>query len=381
MEKRDIDGVIATTRDNIEYISGFTTMALRYEFKQFALIIPFEGEPALVLDTVHIGNAKNTSWIENLKIWGIDGRNYVDCIKEICNELGIHNRRIGMELNWRLNMTQNQFDYLKKDLAKAEIVDATDIFEDIRVVKSDEEVRRIKKACDITVMSWKEAFDSLKAGKTERDLLNDITISMLEKGADNNYNYYAGKGALHLRSGEKRKTQMGPAISDRVIKSGDIIRIDGGASYKGYVCDMCRTFIFDGMPNNEQQKLFDTLVEAHKIIPDTIKPGFTTTDIYRSIMRVVKEAGHDKHVVRWGHANLPFSHLIGHNIGFHIHERPDIYDGEMTVWKPGMVMAVELLLGEYEEENDYLITEEGCELLTPLEHKSGYLEGETWKIL
>jgi len=380
MDERKVDGMFLTTREAIEFVSGFETIAMTYPFKQFAVVVPRDRDPILVIDVLHIPNAANTSWVDNVKVWGEKGTTHMDGLVDAITEAGLAGKTVGSELGpeTRLNMTILDYEALKRRLPKMKVVDGSDITRKIRMVKSPEELARIRKACEITCESFGAAFEKLRQGMTERAFLNSVEMEMLERDADCGYNRV--EAVIHVCTGPDRKGQYAAVPVDRKIAKGDFVRIDGCAQYKHYVCDMTRSFYFDTEVDSAKKKRMNALVKAQQAIPKVARPGVTSDELVNTVLEVFKNEGVADQIVRWVTPRQGAKYIIGHNFGFVIHEEPDIYEGGKDVWRENMVFACELILGEYEEENDYLVTKNGCELLTPLEHKASFKQGEPWKI-
>jgi Xaa-Pro aminopeptidase len=380
MERESIDGLILTMRENIEYISGFQTILFYYPFKQFCLILNMDDDPYLVVDQLHTTTAANTSWTNNVRVWGTDGVSHLDAISKAVGEAGLTNKRVGMELgaSTRLNMTQFDYELFRKKLPWMKLVDGAAIPREARMVKSEEELSRVRMASQILAKAWKTGFESLRAGMTEKEFLRSIEIEMLRLGADSGYN--KAEGILHVSTGKEKMRQYGSVPVDRRIEKGDFVRIDGGATFKRYSCDMTRSFYFGQKPSPEDRHLMDALIRAHARIPEVVRPGITSGQIVDEVLKIFREERVEKAVVKWNTAKTQFKYLIGHGIGLIMHEDPYIVQGGEFKWREKMVFACELLLKEFEEENTYEIGKSGAKLLTPLEHKSAFSEGEHWKL-
>ena len=119
MEEARLDAVFLTNRDNVEYMSGFTTVSWRLADKRFWLVVPLEGEPILTVDLVHEVNAQETSCIDDVRIWGKDGRSYIEHLVEIFRDLKLDSKTVGMELGHgtMLHMSQNDYAAIMKRLS------------------------------------------------------------------------------------------------------------------------------------------------------------------------------------------------------------------------------------------------------------------------
>ena len=238
MEESKLDAVLLTSRDNVEYLSGFSTVSWRLPDKRFWLVIPLEEEPILTVDLVHEMNAQETSCIEDVRIWGKDGRSYIEHLVDIFRDLMLCGKNVGMELGHgtMLHMSQNDFASIMDRISSVKFVDASETIAKVKMVKTPLEIERIVKACEITCTCFETGFRSIRVGLTERDIIQTIVRDFLRLGADSAYNS-TNHGYLSLQSG--RVKQMTPSPTDRrKIQNGDLIQVDGGAVYKGYTADI-----------------------------------------------------------------------------------------------------------------------------------------------
>ena len=124
------------------------------------------------------------------------------------------------------------------------------------------------------------------------------------------------------------------APSDRVLKNGDVLKIDLGVAYQGFNTDGARTMLVGGASDHEKQKLIDVTSQALVVGIEAARAGNTTGDIGHAIETYVKEQGFD--VVR---------DLIGHGIGKNVHEEPEVPNygkpGSGAMLAPGMTIAIE----------------------------------------
>ena len=374
MQDHAIDALFLTDRSNVEYFTGFTTISWRLRDKQFYTLIPRDEmeKTVLIVDTVHEGNAENTSWVQDVRYWSPEGKSYIDLTMETICDLELEKATIGMELGHgqRIWMTQMDFDVIKKSLPKANLVDASDLVGKVKAIKSKLEIERIRRACKITCEAIKAGFESFRKGMSERDLSNLMVQYMLEGGADSCY-YGNSIGYFSVRA--NRPAQMTPVPVDREIEKGDIIRVDGGAVYKSYQSDIIRMAIVGEKPSEDHEKLYNALAKAFEATEKVIKPGATPSEIFNRYVDVIRKEGYEKLMPRWTSTR---GVIFGHGLGFEIHEEPFLCNGIKRRLEEGMVFAFEQGLKIHPDsllsldlEENFLVTKKGCELLSPLERK------------
>jgi Xaa-Pro aminopeptidase len=377
MEKHNIDALLLTEDTNMRYFAGYLNESLSGDkfFPAFALL-PRDSSagPALVLGK---GYGQDTSWISDVRNFSWEKgfttatANPIPIVEKVLDEKGLVDSTIGMELGvgMRINLGQIYFESLKKNLSKCRIVDASDLMFEIRSIKSDAEIEFIKKACEITCESYRAGFESIGEGTSEKELANVIGSTMMEKGAD------FGRGVIIVSSGAKKLMWWDSTPSDYRFKKGDLIMVDGGCTFKGYCSDMVRTAII-GEPTEQQEKMYDVALKANKACLEVLKPRVAIGKIWDAAAEVWRQEGLPKDFaqkrIRDGEGQM------GHALGLDIHEPPAIFAGSKTPLKRGMVLAVEPYNTHngvwpfreakawYCAEDDVVVTENGYELLTPM---------------
>lgn len=155
--------------------------------------------------------------------------------------------------------------------------------------------------------------------------------------------------------------QRGGPPRDRPCEAGELFILDLGPAYRGYFADICRTFAVDGNPTDEQAAAADHVRAALRLVERTARGGTRCRDLYETVRQWLAEAP----LGSWS------SHL-GHGIGLFVHEAPHLNPHWDDVLEAGEVIAVEPALyapglrAGIRLENDYLVTETGLELLSPV---------------
>ena len=169
----------------------------------------------------------------------------------------------------------------------------------------------------------------------------------------------SGSGIVHIISAAGERSAMPHATpSDRIISAGDALTLDFGCLYNHYVSDMTRT-IYAGHVSDKEREIYETVLKANQALISEAKDGLGFRDFDKIPRDIIEAAGYGQY----------FTHGIGHGIGLDIHEEPYFSQTSKEVIKAGMVLTDEP--GIYIEglsgvriEDDLLITETGCEVLT-----------------
>lgn len=371
MQQAQLDAVLLTMRDNVEYLSGFTTPSWRVLEKRFWLLVPLDRDPILFVDPVHQVNAEMTSPIEDVHIWGRTGKGLVDEFADVCRELGLACGTIGMELGMHsmIHVSVNEFLNLKNTLSDAKFVNADETVGRARMLKSAEEIARLEKACEITCGGVEYAFKNVREGMTERDVVALIVGEWLRLGGDSAYNA-TNYGYLAVQAA--RVLQMTPSPVDRKIQAGDLIQVDGGVVYRGYCADLYRNMVIGAEPDAALQKYAEGCKYIHTKAMEAIKPGVTSAEICAAAEVATIEIGFEKYRRFFSDAiSAKKGSMIGHGLGFSVHEYPLISPADETVWVENMCGALEIAFGDdmvgyIEWEDDFVVTADGVRVLTPM---------------
>lgn len=363
MQKEEMDAVILTNKENTRYFTGYQLIVWGSGIsKPACLIVTKDGDVTMVGGHSNQETLKATTWVEDLRKWDRLGRNnnptnFPDAIYEVIRKKGLSNGKIGMELGTGFRLHLNMMDYhdLMGRLEGAKIADVAPSIWNIRMIKSPLEIERVRKVCDINIRAFEKAMHGIHPGMTELELFRNIGTAMFEFGADDIF-------PLGIRAGVERYSQGNCPPSNRPIQKGEMILIDGGPGCEGYYSDIIREAII-GQPTDRQKELYEFAVAACEKGLEAIKPGVTCGEVCEIVDNFVDEHGYGDYYDTRG--------WIGHSLGMSIHEMPNFELGSQLVLQPGMVFAIEPCIyeegvGKFGIEENILVTEDGFELLTPL---------------
>ena len=206
-----------------------------------------------------------------------------------------------------------------------ETVDSMLAFKNAMIIKSEEELRSISKACEIAEDAFNALLPEIKEGMTETEVAALLEYNMRKRGAsgtsfDTICAFGAHGSVPHYETGNTK------------LKFGDAILIDFGCKVDGYCSDITRTFLFgDDGKHGDFKKAYQEVLAAHLLVQETLTAGMTGKQADAIARESLQKAG-------LGEA---FTHSLGHGIGLNIHESPNLSPRSEDVLLDGMVFSDE----------------------------------------
>ena len=227
----------------------------------------------------------------------------------------------------------------------------------MRSVKGEEEIALMRKAQEHTRIAIEQMMAYAKPGMNERELEGAFDFALMKQGVRDH--------AFHsIFAGGKRATTLHYGENDQIVNDGEMVLIDLGSAYGNYCADISRTFPINGKFTDRQKELYNTVLEAQKIVIAAAKPGLTTRDLNQMVIDYYETRLDDLGLRKDGKTvRNYYYHGVSHQLGLDTH---DICTERERTLKPGMVITVEPGLYIEDEsigiriENDVLITEDGC---------------------
>lgn len=220
----------------------------------------------------------------------------------------------------------------------------------LRMIKTPEEIQKIKDSQKITDAAYAHILPMIKVGATEREIALEIEFFMRRQGAD-------GVAFDLIVVSGKNGSMCHGVPSTKQIEDGDFVTMDTGALLDGYHSDMTRT-VAVGHVNDEQRRVYNTVLKAQLAALASIKSGIACGTVDNAAREIIEKDYSGK-----------FGHSTGHGVGIEIHEWPRFSSGGQVITKPGMVVTVEpgiYIPGKFgvRIEDMIVVTQTGCENLT-----------------
>mgnify|MGYP001122948138 CR=1 FL=1 len=245
----------------------------------------------------------------------------------LLEERGITKGKVGVDES-NLPLQHPFWQKIKNKLPDLEVVRAQEIFREIRMVKSDEEIRRIQEAVRITEKAWETTLEQTREGMTEIEFAEIYQHTIISDGGK--ISSWMGMYGPPIAFGRRTAFVDIALPSDYKLKKGDLIRFDGGCSYMGYPCDMARSAVL-GQPSEKLRKYWNAIFEGEKLAIDMAKPGVKASVIFNSVIEKVRKSG-IPHYKR---------HHTGHGLGVDGYDPPLISPNDHTLLEEGMVLCFE----------------------------------------
>lgn len=329
LEEKNVDALLVTNIYNIRYLANFTgsTGLVLITKEKAYFITDFRYTEQAAKEAVDFDIVKN------------EGLIYKE-IARIVEEDQI--KKIAFE---ETDVSYAIYKQLDKLIA-AELVAISGIVEKIREVKSEEEIETIQKAVEITEKAYDYILGFVKTGVTEIELANKLDFYMRKLGA-------SGVSFDTIVASGVRSAMPHGVASEKIIEEGDMVTIDFGCIYNGYVSDMTRTFAV-GDPGEKLKEVYEIVYQANKKVAELTKAGMTGAGVDAIARDYITEHGYGDE----------FGHSTGHGIGLEVHEGPGINfrnDNQLLVNnvitnEPGIYIPG---LGGVRIEDDLVITEAG----------------------
>ena len=349
MREQGVDALMLTGGTSMTY---FTGIGWGISERMLAAFIPVNGRPFLVtpkfeeeraMEQVALGpmagSADVYAWEESEDPYAL--------IANGLRSRGLAAATIAVEETVRW-----QFSNGVSALPAIRLTDGTPVTAGCRMVKDAHELALMRHASAVTLRAYEAAYKSLKAGMTQSEFADLVTLAHTRLGFS---------GSAGVQVGKYSALPHGSA-TPQVVSEGSILLMDGGCKVEGYSSDISRTFVL-GKPTQRMKDVFEIEHRAQSAAVATARPGLACEAVDAAARKVIVDAG-------FGPGYKYFSHRVGHGMGMDGHEWPYLVRGNKRPLEPGMVFSDEpgiYIPGEFgiRLEDDMVITENGAELFTP----------------
>lgn len=377
LREKGLDGAIVSSPENFHYVTGFgghqhtvsrqpgfTLAVMRADDKVPTHLTTMDFEAA----TFRIKAAglnfvvdPYDTWV-GLKTWDEIAHGAVvpdktamessmDKLVQFMKACDLANKKVGVELDY---FPVPYYKSLTEKFPEAEFVDISDLFVYARSVKQPDEIEMFRNLCRIADHGFTEVSKIAKIGVSERELVQCFREDVIKSG------FCAPSTWSMFSTGPSSARLTLPG--DGVVKDGDVVKFDAGvnAEFDFYTTDTSRAWII-GNGDPVLLKLKDRLYEGQRRMIAAAKPGLPINELYHTAYDYVKEMfpcyrrGHQGHSISMGPATA---------------ETPYINASETRPLEAGMILAMEVPcyidgVNGFNIEDMVLITEDGCEVLTP----------------
>jgi Xaa-Pro aminopeptidase len=335
MEAAGLDVLILTSKHNVQYVLGgyrffmFDYMDAIGLSRYLPIFVYCRGRPE---DSAYIANTHETFeqelgrfWVANVQAKARTSTDAMQLCVEHLRLLGRPLKRIGIEAGF---LPADAYLVLKEAMQESEIVDAVCTLERLRAVKTETELRLLRQASECVVDAMLAVFSTMRPGQTKHEIVEALRREETVRGLLFEY--------CLITAG----TSLNRAPSDQLLEEGDIMSLDSGGNYRGYIGDLCRMGIL-GEPDAELRELLEQIDEIQLAARKPIRNGAIGAEIYAAVEPLMTRLTAGK------------ASFVAHGMGLISHEAPRLtasspwpysaFDRERPLLA-GMVISIETTL-------------------------------------
>lgn len=376
MERLGLDALVTSSPHNINYVSDIRhenrtrvlmfAVLLRSNWRDSVLLMPL-GDMRDVAGTDH-------TWIKDLRptgkflvykekdaemdpretdIWKVVLRpklDSIDALVQTLDEKGLRGKRVGLDESW---LMKSVYDLIQSKVERnlgTRVESGFSAFREIRMVKTEEEVRRLRISAKITEEAIAAALDVAKEGASGEEIVRSYMRKAWEMGAYPT-NEGIGFGRLAFLNNRQKPSR-------HRLKRGDLIRFDASLVYESYYSDVARTAIL-GEPTTKQKRIYEAVKVGNDAAMELVRPGVKVSQVFKAAVEGTRNAGIPE---------FDRSHC-GHGIGIELYDDPLIDPTDEAVFEENMVIDIEnpyysIGFGAAHVEDTILVLSKGHERLT-----------------
>ena len=279
MKAADLNVLLLTKPSNMFYLTGDGRLCAYTMITQ-------EGKVALGVPQTDVEDVKKLAHFDHI-VGFEDEVGMIHSIAHNFEHFGIQQGAVGLEYTY---LTQSMMGMLTHPHAKPAGLtakDCTHILSELRIIKEDDEIKRIRAAAKVAEVGMAAAIKSVKPGVTESQVAAEAEYAIRKAGAEEFWRTYVSSGA---------RTNIAHGLpTKRKLKTGDLVMIDIHPIVNGYSADICRT-VCVGKPTPEQKGAYDLYLKAQEATIAKVKKGIGMVELEQTLHSVIKEGGHGNHI-------------------------------------------------------------------------------------
>jgi Xaa-Pro dipeptidase len=316
-----LDALVCLSPENVAYSAGFVVPSQPLmRWRHAAVVITADGGTAMVCVDMEESTIRAAHPGLDLRSWAEFGGSAMASLAGLLRHLGLEGGRVGIELGY---LSVKDHAELTALVPGAGFEGADALLSESRRIKTPEETELIARLSRIADGAIGAACKEVAAGATEMDLAAALTRGVYEGGAQQ-------FKLMIVASGERSQLpNVGP--SDRVLRAGDVCRVEIFPVIEGYHAGVCRTAVV-GEPSPEAGHVYENLAHCRDMVLAALGPGVGARRVYELFRHKFDELG------------MPPISFVGHGIGVDLHERPYLAAFAHDTLEPGMVLGIEPLV-------------------------------------
>jgi len=344
----DLDAVILNPGPTLTHLTG-----LRFHLMERPVVLLFarDQDPAIVLPELELQKVASLPYELQVFPYPENPSEWDNAFRKATQALGLDGKRIGVEPR---QLRLLEFRYVKAGAPEADYPDASEVLSALRLRKDQAEVEAMRRAVKIAQEALEATIPLIKIGMSEKELASELVVQLLKQGSEPEIPF------APIVSGGPNAANPHASPSERKLQAGELLVIDWGATYDGYISDLTRTFAV-GEVGEEYKKIHKIVQEANAAGRAAGKPGVPCANVDKAARDVIENAGY----------GVYFTHRTGHGIGMEGHEEPYMRGDNMQLLESGMAFTVEpgIYLPDRNGvriEDNVVITETGADVLSDM---------------
>ena len=355
LAQNNLDIAYISNPSDIHYFTGFYSDPVE---RILALLVFPDKDPFLFAPQLEVEASKDAGWDKD--VFG-----YLDHEDPFALMAGHIKDVAGTPSKWGIekdDLPVQKLEAIKQQFPDAQFpTNLSRYMENAKLIKTPSEIENLKAAGAEADYAFTVAFNAIKEGRTEQEVVAEIEYAMMKKGVMHmsfDTIVQAGANAANPHGGPEKTP----------IEKNELVLFDLGTVHNGYISDASRTVAF-GQPDEKSLDIYKVDLEAQYAAMDAAKPGITAAELDKVARDIITKAGYGEY----------FIHRLGHGMGTSEHEFPSIMEGNDMILKPGMCFSIEPgiyipnVAGVRIEDCVY-ITEDGCEPFTHTSKELTYIK-------
>jgi len=356
MAERKLDALLVFSQESMYWLTGYDGFG--YAFFQ-CLVVTKSGRLSLVARSADIRQARRTSIISEILMWtDRAGADPTRTLKDHLFEVDLLGCNIGVETATH-GLTAKNGRLLDEQLRSfGKLHEASDIIPALRAVKSEAEIKYVRKAAELADTAWHAGLDAARPGAAESDILAAMQGAVLAAGGDYSANPFvigSGADALLIRYKSGRRT----------LGTDDQMTIDFAGVWHHYHVAMLDTVVI-GTPRPRHRELYEAAEEGFAAITAAMRPGNTVGDVYNAHAKVLNDRGMQAFKLN------ACGYSLGATFAPTWMDVPMFYNADPTAIVPNMVLFAQMILMDSETDTamaigrSFLTTEDAPEALSAI---------------
>lgn len=350
LNNHDLNAILLMPGPNMVY---FTGLHFHLSERPIVVILSKIQPPIFILPVLEQGKLEKIAQEHLAYTYGEDPDTWNGVF-----EKGIK-RLIGQSKSPVFGIEPRVMRYLEIDIIQSifpgvKFKSSDELISSLRAIKDDFEIESMRNSSRVAIAAFNNTLPKIKIGISEREIASELSYQIFREGSDSSFPFSP------IVSGGPNAANPHAAPTDRRIQAGDLLVIDWGAAYHGYVSDITRTLAVEQI-DSQLLNIYNIVKHANQLGREAVGPGVPAGNIDNAARAFIEGQGFGQY----------FFHRTGHGIGLESHEAPYIRAGNQSPVQPGMTFTVEPGIylpgqGGVRIEDDVMVTEISSETITSL---------------